>query len=381
MEIFDVIVLGLGAHGSAAVYHLSKNNIKVCGIDRFVPPHAFGSSHGQSRIIRQAYHESPMYVPLVMEAYRLWNELENVSGKKLLLKTGGLILGNEDSMVIKGAKLSAETHHVPYEYLSNKEITKRFPALKPTEDTVAVVEQSAGILFPEECIKANLKLANDNGALLLFGEAVQSINIKNNYAEVVTNKGIYETEKLIVTVGAWLNDILPELKLPLNIKRQVLFWFKSDDKQMQPFIQPEHLPVFIWEHNSPHIFYGFPDLGNGIKIAPHHEGQPIHPDLLSKEVYEDEIQQMKNILDEYFNVDARFSSSDVCMYTNTPDEHFIIDYYPSNKNIIVASPCSGHGFKFSSAMGKLLGDMVLEKELNFDISPFSINRFSRSSTA
>ncbi len=375
METFDAIVLGLGAHGSAAVYHLSKNNIKVCGIDRFVPPHAFGSSHGQSRIIRQAYHESPMYVPLVMEAYELWNELENASSKKLLLKTGGLILGNEDSMVIKGARLSAETHNVPYEYLYNKEITKRFPALKPTEDTVAVVEQSAGILFPEECIKANLKLANDNGALLLFGEAVQSINIKNNYVEVVTNKGIYETEKLIVSVGAWLNDLLPELKLPLNIKRQVLFWFKNDDKQMQQFIQPEHLPIFIWEHNSPHIFYGFPDLGNGIKIAPHHEGQLIHPDLLSKEVYEDEIQQMKNILDKYFNVDAKFSSSDVCMYTNTPDEHFIIDYYPSNKNIIVASPCSGHGFKFSSAIGKMLSDMALEKQLSFDISPFSINRF------
>lgn len=377
-EIFDVIVLGLGAHGSSAVYHLSKNDIKVCGIDRFVPPHAFGSSHGESRIIRQAYHESPMYVPLVMEAYKFWNELENVSGKKLLLKTGGLILGNENSMVIKGAKLSAETHNVPYEYLSNKEIAKRFPALKPAEDTVAVVEQSAGILFPEECIKANLEWANKNGALLLFGETVQSIKTKNSIIEIVTDKNVFQTEKLIVSVGAWLNDLLPELKLPLNIKRQVLFWFKNENQQTQKFIEPKHLPIFIWEYNSPHIFYGFPDLGNGIKIAPHHEGQTIHPDLLSKEVYENEIAQMKNILDEYFNVDARFSSSDVCMYTNTPDEHFIIDYYPSNKNIIIASPCSGHGFKFSSAIGKILCDMVMEKQLGFDISPFRIERFKKN---
>ena len=375
MKIFDVIVLGLGAHGSSAVYHLSKNDIKVCGIDKFVPPHAFGSSHGKSRIIRQAYHESPMYVPLVMEAYKLWNELENISGKKLLLKTGGLILGNENSMVIKGAKLSAETHNVPYEYLNNKEIEKRFPALKPTAETVAIVEKSAGILFPEECIKTNLKLANKNGALLLFGETVQSINIKNSCVQVVTDKGIYETEKLIVSVGAWLNDLLPELKLPLNIKRQVLFWFKNEDKQMQQFIEPKGLPIFIWEYNLPHVFYGFPDLGNGIKIAPHHEGQPIHPDLLSKEVYKDEIVQMKNILDEYFNVDATFNFSDVCMYTNTPDEHFIIDYYPSNKNIIIASPCSGHGFKFSSVIGKTLCDMATEQPLQFDISPFKINRF------
>ena len=244
-EIFDVIVLGLGAHGSSAVYHLSKNDIKVCGIDKFVPPHAFGSSHGKSRIIRQAYHESPMYVPLVMEAYKLWNELENISGKKLLLKTGGLILGNENSMVIKGAKLSAETHNVPYEYLNNKEIEKRFPALKPTAETVAIVEKSAGILFPEECIKTNLELANKNGALLLFGETVQSINIKNSCVQVVTDKGTYKTEKLIVSVGAWLNDLLPELKLPLNIKRQVLFWFKNEDKQMQQFIEPKGLPIFI----------------------------------------------------------------------------------------------------------------------------------------
>ena len=378
MKTFDAIVLGLGAHGSSAIYHFSKNNTKVCGIDKFVPPHAFGSSHGQSRIIRQAYHESPMYVPLVMEAYKLWNELENVSGKKLLLKTGGLILGNEDTMVIRGAKLSAETHNVPYEYLSNKEIAKRFPALKPVEETVAVVERSAGILFPEECIKTNLELANKNGAVLLFGEVVQSINIKNNSGEVVTDKDNYETEKLIVSVGAWLNDLLPELHLPLNIKRQVLFWFKNKDERIQQFIEPKQLPIFIWEYSSPHIFYGFPDLGNGIKIAPHHEGQPIHPDFLSKKVDEDEIDQMKNILDKYFNVDAKFNSSDVCMYTNTPDEHFIIDYYPSNKNIIIASPCSGHGFKFSSAIGKILCDMATEKSLQFDISPFKIDRFKKS---
>lgn len=374
-KIFDVIVLGLGAHGSSTIYHLSKNDIKVCGIDKFVPPHAFGSSHGQSRIIRQAYHESPMYVPLVIEAYKLWSELEQASGKKLLLKTGGLILGNESSMVIKGAKLSAETHNVPYEYLNNKEIAKRFLALKPTESTVAVVEQSAGILFPEECIKTNLELANNNGALLLFGETVQSINVKKNSVEIVTDKGNYQTEKLIVSVGAWLNDLLPELQLPLNIKRQVVFWFKNENKQMQEFIKPKHLPIFIWEYSSPHIFYGFPDLGNGIKIAPHHEGQPIHPDSLSKEVYENEIEQMKNILDEYFNVNTTFNFSDVCMYTNTPDEHFIIDYYPSNKNVIIASPCSGHGFKFSSVIGKMLCNMATEKPLQFDISPFKIDRF------
>jgi sarcosine oxidase len=372
---FDVIVLGLGAHGSSAVYHLSKTNIKICGIDRFAPPHTFGSSHGQSRIIRQAYHESPMYVPLVMEAYKLWNELENASGKNLLLKTGGIILGNENSMVVKGAKLSAETHNVSYDYLNHTEIQKEFPALKPTEETVAVVEKNAGILFPEECIKANLKLANDNGALLLFGEVVKSINIKNNSVEVVTDKNNYETQKLIISVGAWLNDLLPELKLPLSIKRQVLFWFKNENERMQKFIGPKQLPIFIWQYSSPHIFYGFPDLGDGIKIAPHHEGQPTHPDLLSQKVDDTEINDIQKIADKYINAKLQFNYSAVCMYTNTPDEHFIIDFHPLNNNIIIASPCSGHGFKFSSAIGKLLCDMATGKKLDFDIAPFNINRF------
>lgn len=373
--IFDVLVIGLGAHGSSAVYHLSKNNKNVCGIDRFVPPHAFGSSHGQSRIIRQAYHESPIYVPLVKEAYNLWHELEQASGKKLLLKTGGLILGNGDAAIIKGAKLSAETHNVPYDYLNNNEITNKFPALKPKDATVAVVEKEAGILFPEECITANLKLAKDNDATLLYNEVVQLINHKKDAVEVITNKAVYQTKKLIVSAGAWLNDVMPELHLPLNVKRQVLFWFKNTDKQTQRFLTPTALPIFIWEYKPNRIFYGFPDLGDGLKIAPHHEGQPIHPDLLSKDVYEDEILQMKNIADEYFNINAVFNYSDVCMYTNTPDEHFIIDFHPSNKNIIIASPCSGHGFKFSSLIGKMIADMALEKQLGFDITPFSIKRF------
>src|SRR3954469_24882865 len=185
---FDVIVLGLGANGSSALYHLSKTKYTVCGIDRFAPPHVFGSSHGQSRIIRQAYHESPMYVPLVKEAYNLWHELEQVSGEQLLLPTGGIILGNEDGTIIQGARLSAETHGVPYEYLHSKEIKQRFPAFKPTAETVAVVEKEAGILFPEKCIQTNLKLAAHNGATLQYIEVVTAITPTSDKVEIVTDK-------------------------------------------------------------------------------------------------------------------------------------------------------------------------------------------------
>lgn len=373
---FDVIVLGLGAHGSSAIYHLSKTGYKVCGIDRFKPPHNFGSSHGQSRIIRQAYHESPMYVPVVKKAFELWYELEQLSGKKLLLKTGGLILGNEDAAIIKGAKLSAETHDIPYEYLYNKEIAERFPALKIAEDTVAVLEEDAGILFPEKCIGTNLQLAEVNDAELLYNEIVTNIISENDVIEIITNKDRYQTKKLIVSAGAWLNELLPELHLPLHVERQVLYWFRNTNTALQKNLQPENLPIYIWEYMPGKTFYGFPDLGDGIKIAFHHAGEKILPGTLRKQkVTKAEIESIQHIASSYLQIESVFNYSDVCMYTNTPDEHFIIDHHPANNNIIIASPCSGHGFKFSSAIGKMLADMATNKLLDFDLTPFKISRF------
>ncbi len=370
------MVLGLGANGSSALYHLSRAGYNVCGIDRFVPPHTHGSSHGQSRIIRQAYHESPMYVPLVKEAYTLWHELEQVSGKKLFLKTGGVVLGAADATIVKGARLSAEIYRVPYEYLNNEAIQQRFPALKPTRDTVAVVEANAGILFPEDCIATHLQQAVKNGAALLYNEQVTAIRPGNNRVEIITNKATYHTRKLIVSAGAWLGDLMPDLHLPLTIKRQVLYWFLNTSAQQQPYIMPGHLPVYLWEYKPGRIFYGFPDMGKGIKIALHHEGQTIHPDQLSQQVSDEERKGMKQLMNTYLNIAARFNSSAVCMYTNTPDEHFIIDYHPIYPHIIIASPCSGHGFKFSSLTGKILADMALEKKVPFDLTPFRISRFN-----
>lgn len=372
---FDVLIIGLGAHGSSAAYHLSKAGLKVCGIDRFHPPHSFGSSHGQSRIIRQAYHESPMYVPLVKTAYTLWRELEEASGKKLFLKTGGIMLGSENASVVQGAKLSAEMHNLPYEYLHYDEIIKRFPVLKPTEDTVAVIEKDAGILFPEECIKANLELAAANKAVLTYDEVVETIYYTNDVVTVTTNKSTYYAHKLVISAGAWLNNLLPELHLPLTVERQVLCWFKNADEKTQQDLLPGKLPIFIWEHEKDKLFYGFPDIGDGLKIAPHHAGQPIQPDLLSQQVNPAEIDEMKTVIHTFFNMQPVFNYSAVCMYTNTPDEHFIIDHHPGNKNIVIASPCSGHGFKFSSVIGKILSDMILNKEPQFDLKPFSITRF------
>ena len=375
--IFDVIVLGLGANGSSALYHLSKTGLKVCGIDRFTPPHTFGSSHGQSRIIRQAYHESPMYVPLVKEAYLLWSELEKQWGKPLFLQTGGLMLGAAGSNIVNGARLSAETHNIAYKFLNKNDLQKQFPALKIKKETVGVSEQEAGILFPEECIKANLYMAQNNGALLLYNEKVTAIK-PNKVVEIVTDKNTYHTHKLIVSAGAWLSQVLPELNLPLTIERQVLYWYKNLNPLLQPSLLPNALPIYIWEYEKDKFFYGFGDLGDGIKIANHHAGQPVQPDLLSQDVTAKEKEAMTKIVNQYLNINAHLNYTSVCIYTNTPDEHFIIDYHPQHNNIIIGSPCSGHGFKFSSLTGKLLADMALENQIAFDMKPFEIERFFKS---
>jgi len=367
---FDVIVLGLGAAGSSALYHLSKTGKKVCGIDQFAPPHSFGSSHGQSRIIRQAYHEHPQYVPLVKQAYMLWDELEKAWGRQLFRQTGGIMLGNAHSGVVTGAELSARSHDIPYEYLNNKDIRKRFPAFKPDDDTVGVLEKQAGILFPEECVKANLTLADSNGADVKTNERVTAVAPDANGVTVTTTHRKYTADKLIVSAGAWLGNLLPDLQLPLTVERQVLFWFKAQQTQLAL----GELPIYIWEYEAGKIFYGFPDLGDGIKVAHHHAGRVIKPAELVNDVDGKEVDAMTEVVKRHFNIVPGFNYATTCMYTNTPDEHFIIDRHPQHSNIIIVSPCSGHGFKFASIMGKIFSDMALENKLDFDISMFGIGR-------
>jgi sarcosine oxidase len=375
-ETFDVIVIGLGAHGSSALYHLSKTGQKVLGIDRYMPPHDRGSSHGQSRIIRQAYHENPVYVPFVKAAYTLWEEMERETGEKLLIETGGLLLGMEDSTVVTGARLSAETHGIAYDYLNASELRRRFPAFRPAEDTVAVWEKRAGILFPEDCISTYLKGAMANGASVRCDETVLAIHPQaGGWVEVVTAKSRYAAAKVIVSAGAWVGALLPELRLPLTIERQVVCWFGDKSPRVDSPLLPGNMPVYIWEYLQGKLFYGFPDLGQGIKIGRHHAGKHILPDGLRSDASAEEISQIEAIAGTYLDIQPVFHSSSVCMYTNTPDENFILDVYPGCEQIFVASPCSGHGFKFSSLIGKTLSEWACDRSMGFDLRPFSIERW------
>jgi sarcosine oxidase len=372
-ESFDILVIGLGAHGSSALYHLTGAGRRVVGIDRFTAPHVHGSSHGQSRIIREAYHENPVYVPFIREAYELWAVLEREAGRPLLITTGGLLLGREDTMVVKGARLSAETYGVDFDWLEAADIRRRFPAFRSTNDTVGVLEKRAGILFPEECIKAHLAGAAARGAEIRCEETVEKIVPSGDGVEVKTSEGRYLAGKVIVSAGAWVGELLPELRLPLYIERQVVCWFNDAGEGM--VLRPDRMPVYIWEYEAGRMFYGFPDMGQGIKIGFHHGGRHIRADQLRQDAGSDEIQKIQEIAGKWLAIDPVFNGASVCMYTNTPDEDFIIDEYPGAPQILVLSPCSGHGFKFSSVIGKIAGDWALGRTAGFDLRPFRLGRW------
>ncbi len=373
--IYDAIVLGLGAMGSAAAYHLARRGQRVLGLDRFSPPHNLGSSHGQTRIIREAYFEHPLYVPLVQKAYENWTALEFATGQQLFLPTGGVMIGRAQGVLVKGARASAETHHLVHEMLSAQELHRRFPAFHPADDMIAVWEPRAGILFPEKCIAAYLVSARARGAVLHFEEAALSWRANGSGVEVTTAKNKYIAHRLLITAGAWLAQLAPDFPLPLTCARQTLFWFKPKKNRSQ--FQPNNFPVFLWEYEPDHIFYGFPDLGEGLKLAIHHEGVITDPDEIKREITPEEAGGLRTILRKFIpEAEGDLLDATVCMYTNTPDSHFLIDHHPRYSQVLLASPCSGHGFKFSSALGEILADLLANGRTEFDLKPFRLARLS-----
>lgn len=371
---FDAIIIGLGAMGSAAAYHLARRNQHILGLDRFAPPHTFGSSHGQTRIIREAYFEHPLYVPIVQRAYENWAELEREVGQKLLQQTGGLMIGLPEGILVTGAQRSAQLHQLPHELLNAQALRRRFPAFNPADEMVAVWEPRAGILFPERCIAAHLQKARQHGAILHFDEPAINWDGDGEGVRVSTAKEEYHAQRLLITAGAWIGQFSAELKLPLNVERQVLLWFKPTHPP--EYFTPQRCPIFIWEHEAKRFIYGFPDLGEGVKVGIHHEGESADPDCIRRDVGDDDVEAMRAILRRVVPaIDAAPSAGAVCMYTTTPDTNFLIDFHPHHPRVLLASICSGHGFKFSSAFGEILADLLLEERSHFDLSLFRLERF------
>jgi sarcosine oxidase len=371
--LYDVAILGLGAMGSAAAYHLARRGVNVLGLDQFDPPHTFGSSHGETRVIREAYFEHPTYVPLVQRAYELWAELEQDAQERLYLKTGGIMIGAAGSTVVRGATQSAREHGLEHQILDATAIEERFPALRPEREMLGVLEPRAGILFSEKCIAAHIRIARILGAEICTQQKVLDWTIHSDHVSIRTATHWFRARKIIVTAGPWIGGLVPEMSRHLQIERQVLLWFEAASPEL---FSADRFPIHLWEYEPDKMFYGFPDLGSGVKVAFHHQGVVTKPDSVNREITASDVESMRQLLARFLPAaNRRFLRGTVCLYTNTPDGHFILDQHPQSDRVILASPCSGHGFKFASAIGEALADLVLDGRSQLDLSFFRLSRF------
>jgi sarcosine oxidase len=373
MAHFDVVVCGLGAMGSAALYQLARRGQRALGLERFAPGHGRGSSHGQTRIIRLGYFEHPSYVPLVRHAYALWRDLETASGRRLLHVTGIAEIGPPAGRLVAGTLASARLHGLAHEVLTAAELTRRCPAFNLPPEHVAVVQPDGGFVAVEPAIAAQLALASAAGAQVQAGTTVQAIEPQAGDVRVITDRGVFAAGAAIITVGPWTKSLLPDLGVPLRVTREVMGWFEPTDAA-----RCDGLPVFIIESRHG-MHYGIPAIdARGIKVAKHHHrDEAVDPDSYDRTVSAaDEALIRAAVADHLPAADGRLIAGETCLYTMTPDGDFLIDRLPGAPAVIVASPCSGHGFKFAPAIGEILADLATTGGTAHDIGRFRLARFS-----
>ncbi len=367
---FDAAVVGLGAMGSATAYQLAKRGQRVLGIDRYEPPHAHGSHCGESRITRKAIGEGEMYVPLVLRAYEIWREIEEATGEALLEIRGGLWIssarrGSEVHVAnfFDNTVAAARRFGIAHELLDAEAIRRRFPLFKVRDDEHAYFEPEAGLLRPEACVRAQLALARRGGADLHFGEGVRRLSQVAGEVVIETDRGEYTASHAVICAGAGAVELLPpEITRLLSVTRQVQYWFEAKDH--------EEMPVWIWElQDRAHGIYGFPSHGGIAKIATESFSGEISPDEMYSSLVAPHVD----------GIGAHCVKTVPCLYTATPDFHFLIDRHPAMDRVIVASPCSGHGFKHSAAIGECLAQWIVDGRPARDLSSFSLDRFTTAS--
>jgi sarcosine oxidase len=377
--MYDVIVVGLGGMGSATVRHLAGRGARVLGLEQFTSGHDRGSSHGRSRIIRQAYFEDPAYVPLVLRSYDLWRRLEEDSGERLLTVTGGLMIGRPDSELVSGARRSAELHGLDHDILDAADLARRHPLLRPAADDVALFEPHAGFVDPERAVIAHNRVAQSAGADLLFDEPILDWGADGEHVWVRTAKARYEAGHLVLAAGAWMPQLSALRSVELVVTRQVLCWF-DPPAGVEPF-RPERFPVYIWELDAERTFYGFPNQDGppgGVKVAFFHRDERADPDDLDRAVPAADVATLLDVVRAKVPAAAgELLAAIVCMYTLTSDHHFLIDSHPACANVTLASPCSGHGFKFTPVIGEILADLALDGKTAHPIDLFRIDRLLR----
>jgi sarcosine oxidase len=384
MPHYDVAIVGLGAMGAAATLQLARRGARVIGFDRYEPPHRFGSSHGETRVTRLAIGEGEHLTPLAIRSHELWREIERETGASLLSESGALIISSERNAAqthVEGffgrTVAAAERFGIGHEVLDAPTIRARWPHFNVREDEVGYFEPTAGFLRSEECIRAEAMLARRYGADIHENEVVLGFDARANGVTIATNLSCYSANKLIIAAGAWLPELLGERYAKFfKIYRQTQFWFKIEKANA---FAPERFPVFIWElQNSTRGIYGFPPLkrAHAIKIASESFESTTTLSDVNREVSDDEIASVYDLVGPSLRgVGPRCLKATACLYTVTPDFGFVIDTHPESGNIIIASPCSGHGFKHSPAIGEILADMALGRMPQFNLTPFRLRRF------
>jgi len=371
---WDAIVIGCGIMGASVSYNLAKRGLRVLTLERYGVNHQFGSSHGETRIIRLAYYEDPRYVPLLRRAYESWREAEKRSGKKLLRVTGGLMIGRPEGELLSGVLKSAKAYGIPHEVLSSSEAEKRFDAFTLGDGMSAVYEKGAGILFAEECVRAFVGMASEEGCEFRFSEEVTDTRQRPDGVEVETRVGTQTTDRLVLCGGAW-NGALAHGAVPLTCERQVPLWFSSGGLGS---FAPPRMPVFIMEEKPGVFFYGVPEVGHGVKVARTHGGELSDPDKVKREVTEGDIAPVREFISRRLRrLQGPPTNSTTCIYSNTPDFDFAVGRLGDGRTTLV-SACSGHGFKFGSVMGEVAADLATDKRPDFDIAFLNPDRFAKS---
>jgi sarcosine oxidase len=370
----DVAVIGLGATGSAALHHLARRGLRVVGIEQFTPGHDRGSSHGETRIIRLGYFEHPSYVPLVRAAIPLWRALERESGKALLQVTGILEMGAPDGTLVAGTLRSAQTHGLRHEVLDAASVEQRFPAFRLPPHFVGIFQPEGGILAAEPAIEAQLAVAVAAGADVRTNETVRTIEPTASGVRIVTDRGILAAGQAVVAAGPWIKQLLPQLSVPIRVTRQVVGWFAPTEATL---FARERCPVFLIE-NDAGIFYGFPAGAKpGVKFAKHHhDNETMDPSVDPRPIGDADEAMLRAALATHVPAaNGALLDAQTCRYTMTRDGDFILDRLPGAPAIIVASPCSGHGFKFAPVIGQILADLATRGTTRHDISRFRLARF------
>ena len=371
---FDTIVIGVGGMGSAAVYQLARRGQRVLGLERFDIPHSMGSSHGVNRIIRLAYYEHPSYVPLLRRAYELWRALEQTANEQILFITGSLDAGPPDSQCFRGSLLSCEQHDLPHEILTGAELNRRFPGYRLPESHQAVLQPQGGYLLSERAIVAHVQAAQALGAEVRAREPVLGWEPHASAIRVTTDRGVYEADRLVVSAGAWVGELVPGLKKIAVPERQVLAWLQPTRPEL---FEAARFPVFNLFVDEGH-FYGFPLCSvPGFKFGRyHHLEENVDPNTIDREPNARDETILRGFAERYFPDGAGPTMAlRACMFTNAPDEHFILDLHPDDPRVVVASPCSGHGFKFCSVVGEIVADLAEAGETRHDIGLFRLDRF------